>query len=149
MSKPIRLIHKKNEPGLTAGGVYLIRLHGEDVYLTTSRLLARLTARLMRQTYSAGCADAVAAMAEASSHGWRCHGCGKPVEEARRCYAIPMCYACLPPPPPLPVVGAPAAMAEFVGAYDAWARSDERCGGPLFEGMVIARERLRKVEGKP
>ena len=29
--------------------------------------------------------------------------CGRPVETARRCYAIPTCYACLPPPPPLPV----------------------------------------------
>ncbi len=33
-----------------------------------------------------------------------CNGCGKPVEEARYCYAIPTCYACLPPPPELPVL---------------------------------------------
>jgi hypothetical protein len=32
-----------------------------------------------------------------------CAQCGKPVEEERRCYAIPTCYACLPPPEPLPV----------------------------------------------
>ena len=34
-----------------------------------------------------------------------CRSCGAPVEEARRCYAVPTCYTCLPPPPPLPVVG--------------------------------------------
>jgi hypothetical protein len=32
-----------------------------------------------------------------------CRSCGEPVEPARRCYAIPTCYACLPPPEPLPV----------------------------------------------
>lgn len=32
-----------------------------------------------------------------------CVQCGKPVEEERRCYAIPTCFACLPPPEPLPV----------------------------------------------
>ena len=32
-----------------------------------------------------------------------CRQCGKEVEEARRCYAIPTCYACLPPPEPLPI----------------------------------------------
>lgn len=31
-----------------------------------------------------------------------CRSCGKPVEVSRRCYAHPVCYACLPPPPPLP-----------------------------------------------
>ena len=31
-------------------------------------------------------------------------GCGKVVEPERYCYAIPTCYACLPPPPPIPVV---------------------------------------------
>jgi hypothetical protein len=30
-----------------------------------------------------------------------CVYCDKPVEENRRCYAIPTCYACLPPPPPV------------------------------------------------
>lgn len=34
----------------------------------------------------------------------RCRTCGKLVEEARRCYAIPTCYGCLPPPEPLPIV---------------------------------------------
>jgi len=34
----------------------------------------------------------------------QCAVCGRPVEEARRCYAIPHCYGCLPPPPPLQVV---------------------------------------------
>jgi len=32
-----------------------------------------------------------------------CVACGQPVEEPRRCYAIPHCYACLPRPPLLPV----------------------------------------------
>ena len=27
-----------------------------------------------------------------------CRECGKPCEKARWCYAIPTCYACLPPP---------------------------------------------------
>jgi hypothetical protein len=33
-----------------------------------------------------------------------CVQCGKPVEEDRCCYAIPTCYACLPPPEPLRVI---------------------------------------------
>ena len=33
-----------------------------------------------------------------------CRQCGEPVEEARPCYAVPTCYACLPPPEPLPVL---------------------------------------------
>ena len=33
-----------------------------------------------------------------------CRQCGNMVEEARRCYAIPTCYVCLPPPPPLELV---------------------------------------------
>lgn len=32
-----------------------------------------------------------------------CVECGKPVEHARECYGSPTCYACLPPPEPLPV----------------------------------------------
>lgn len=32
-----------------------------------------------------------------------CAECGLEVPEARRCYATPVCYACLPPPPPLPI----------------------------------------------
>lgn len=32
-----------------------------------------------------------------------CRKCGRTVEKARECYAIPTCFACLPPPPPLPV----------------------------------------------
>lgn len=31
-----------------------------------------------------------------------CVQCGRPVEEARECYAAPICHACLPPPKPLP-----------------------------------------------
>lgn len=27
-----------------------------------------------------------------------CRQCGNPVEDARRCYATPMCFNCLPPP---------------------------------------------------
>lgn len=30
-----------------------------------------------------------------------CRRCGSEVEGARRCYAIPTCYACLTPPEPL------------------------------------------------
>lgn len=32
-----------------------------------------------------------------------CRTCGRPVEEPRRIYVIPTCYACLPPPEPLPI----------------------------------------------
>jgi hypothetical protein len=33
-----------------------------------------------------------------------CKQCGvREVEESRKCYATPVCYACLPPPNPLPV----------------------------------------------
>lgn len=34
----------------------------------------------------------------------RCRQCSKPVEPQRYCYATPICYACLPPPEPLPTV---------------------------------------------
>lgn len=43
-----------------------------------------------------------------------CTTCGKPVERARRCYATPTCYACLPPPRPLPVVPPPGKIREAV-----------------------------------
>lgn len=33
-----------------------------------------------------------------------CRRCGREVEPVRRCWANPTCEACLPPPPPLPVV---------------------------------------------
>lgn len=33
-----------------------------------------------------------------------CRRCGRNVEPERECYAIPTCFACLPPPPPLPVL---------------------------------------------
>jgi hypothetical protein len=36
-----------------------------------------------------------------------CKQCGEPVEDVRRCYAVPMCYACLPPPPELPTIETP------------------------------------------
>ena len=32
-----------------------------------------------------------------------CRKCGRTVEPERECFAIPTCFACLPPPPPLPV----------------------------------------------
>jgi hypothetical protein len=41
--------------------------------------------------------------------GVGCHQCGKTVEKERECYATPVCYACLPPPEPLPVRAAPNA----------------------------------------
>lgn len=33
-----------------------------------------------------------------------CEECGKRVEYARECYYRPLCYECLPPPEPLPVI---------------------------------------------
>ena len=32
-----------------------------------------------------------------------CRKCGKPVEHKRECYVTPLCYDCLPPPPPIPI----------------------------------------------
>lgn len=32
-----------------------------------------------------------------------CADCRRPVEPTRRCYAIPTCYDCLPPPPLLTI----------------------------------------------
>lgn len=32
-----------------------------------------------------------------------CRRCGATVEPERECYAVPTCYACLPPPPRMPV----------------------------------------------
>lgn len=32
-----------------------------------------------------------------------CRQCGSSVESARECYVEPVCYACLPPPEPLPI----------------------------------------------
>lgn len=60
----------------------------------------------------------------------RCrNGCGRAVEEARVCYATPVCYACLPPPAPLPiataVAGAMAGMAADISPA-ALLASDDR-----------------------
>jgi len=44
-----------------------------------------------------------------------CHSCGRPVEEQRRCYAVPTCYGCLPPPPPLGVIDVPRAAPDVAG----------------------------------
>jgi hypothetical protein len=45
--------------------------------------------------------DALAKLAEQLKP--RCRQCGKAVEPERFCYAVPTCYACLPPPEPLEV----------------------------------------------
>jgi len=42
-----------------------------------------------------------------------CAQCGKPVEKERHVYAIPTCYACLPPPATLPEVPAPGDSADL------------------------------------
>jgi hypothetical protein len=56
----------------------------------------------------------------------RC-ACGRDVEPARHCYAIPTCYACLPPPAPLPRIwiGAPNVVDIEVARQ---ARADRRAG---------------------
>lgn len=38
----------------------------------------------------------------------KCVACDRDVEKERLCYAYPTCYACLPPPPPIPSVAAAA-----------------------------------------
>ena len=47
--------------------------------------------------------DEVDAFHEDRAELLRCKQCGGVAEEARRCYATPVCFKCLPPPPPLPV----------------------------------------------
>jgi len=34
-------------------------------------------------------------------------------------------------------------MSYFLDAFDAWAASDEQCGGDLFDAMIAARESMR------
>jgi len=41
---------------------------------------------------------------EFAKHPVICNQCAKPVEVQRYCYAVPVCFACLPPPPPLQFV---------------------------------------------
>lgn len=48
-------------------------------------------------------AEVVKYLPQLSTAKIKCRHCGRAVEEARRCYAVPVCYACLPPPRPLPV----------------------------------------------
>lgn len=47
-----------------------------------------------------------------------CVQCGKPVEETRRCYVVPTCYACLPPPEPLPVIPTREQLMRRIGELD-------------------------------
>ena len=47
-----------------------------------------------------------------------CQLCGKPVEKARRWYALPTCYACLPPPESLKVISPEEMKAMTMGQED-------------------------------
>jgi hypothetical protein len=63
-----------------------------------------------------------------------CTQCRQPVEYARECYFTPMCYACLPPPEPLPIaVVRPAQGVIEVELLKG--RDDRPCStGPVCEG---------------
>jgi len=66
------------------------------------------TTRVLREAIPA-LLDELEALRAAPS---ACTQCGKPVEPERECYAIPTCYACLPPPKPLKTVALRAAPSE-------------------------------------
>ena len=71
-----------------------------------------------------------------------CRRCGGPVEEARLCYAQPTCYACLPPPEPLPVTPPPESLpvlrARVRHLRDRLANSLD--GNPVAEVLPVRRE---------
>lgn len=71
-----------------------------------------------------------------------CESCGKPVEEPRECYAIPTCYACLPPPPPLPVAPWPPSAGLRRGTVSARVFAAIRSGADTLPAL---REELRDV----
>ncbi len=55
-----------------------------------------------------------------------CRQCGAPVPEVRHCYATPVCYACLPPPEPLPVLHTPTSLRLAADRAKRLAREQER-----------------------
>lgn len=61
-----------------------------------------------------------------------CRQCSRvEVEEARRCYATPVCFGCLPPPEPLPI-NYPASMRCQMIVSPSWEGSpDIECGKPV------------------
>lgn len=48
-----------------------------------------------------------------------CRQCGKRVEASREVYAIPTCFACLPPPMPLPEMGCECLACKQLDMYQA------------------------------
>jgi hypothetical protein len=60
----------------------------------------------------------------------RCKQCGGVVEEERRCYATPVCFACLPPPKPLPI-------AKFASAA--------KCAPPRTRGAEGGQEKDHEI----
>ena len=50
--------------------------------------------------------ELLAAREAAAAPAVLCKQCGKTVEKTREVYATPVCFACLPPPKPLPVAAA-------------------------------------------
>jgi hypothetical protein len=68
----------------------------------------------------------------------RCACCGREVEEARRCYASPTCYACLPPPEPLPVREVAARIRQPSKPVGSW--TDQRRTEAQREAFRLAAE---------
>ena len=56
-----------------------------------------------------------------------CRKCGRTVEPERECYAIPTCFACLPPPPPMTVLPSFAAWQE---KQEREAATADECSAP-------------------
>jgi hypothetical protein len=79
-----------------SGWAQASRLAAEGDAMRNTALLA-----LAEETDPAAALRAILAVPRA------CRTCGRVVEPARQCYAIPTCYACLPPPPPLQVAEVP------------------------------------------
>jgi hypothetical protein len=71
---------------------------GREVYEAISMAFIEPNARPHADARSADSVQADVGLGRA------CVRCGKRVEKVRECYALPTCYACLPPPEPLEII---------------------------------------------
>jgi hypothetical protein len=70
----------------------------------------------------------------------RCERCDDVVEKPREVYARPTCYECLPPPPPLPILGCPC---------EACAVLKRRQAERKFARIRTERENARRLQKRP